>query len=267
MDTMSEALGRVRLKIERAKEHIVDVHRTVAAFLNANPYTVLKDRDAKPGRLIYRVGSVARAPDALPSIIGDALHNMRSTLDHLAYALVVANGATPTKQTAYPIFDIASKYVTDSPAKIQGMSPEAIQRIDATAPYKGGTDKLWVLHELDIIDKHRRLNIVGSRFRSVTFLSGVAEKMLKTVRETWGKGIEFPPMPDVFYKPADHLCPLKAGYELGEFPDTEEYQNVQFRFDVAFSEPGVADAEPVVETLDELLHLVDGIIGRFSDLL
>jgi hypothetical protein len=41
--------------------------------------------------------------------------------------------------------------------KVNGMSRPAIDAITAARPYKSGNEPLWVVHELDIADKHHAL--------------------------------------------------------------------------------------------------------------
>lgn len=36
-------------------------------------------------------------------LVGEVVHQLRSALDHLAYALVLAAGNTPTRSTAFPV--------------------------------------------------------------------------------------------------------------------------------------------------------------------
>jgi hypothetical protein len=71
-----------------------------------------------------------------------------------------------------------------------------------------------------------------------------------------------------FFKPADRLCPLKAGDELFiDMPDAEVDEKLEFRFDVAFSEPQISEGDPVLETLQQIVDLVDGLLTGFAPLL
>jgi hypothetical protein len=96
---------------------------------------------------------------------GDALHCARTPLDHLAYILVLADGGQPTTQTAFPIFDNRVSR-SDLRGKVKGASQQAISDILDLHPWRGGDDKLWLLHRLDIIDKHRLLLTVANVHRT-----------------------------------------------------------------------------------------------------
>src|SRR5258705_31662 len=49
----------------------------------------------------------------------------------------------------------------NSKAKIKGVNQAGVAIFDATKPYKGGDDRLWALHRLNNIDKHRLLLTAG----------------------------------------------------------------------------------------------------------
>src|SRR5262245_21386196 len=133
--TADEALAAIRVKIDRAKQHITDVERQVAAFLDAKPYKVGAKRDLETKKPIYYVVSVAAVPAAIAAATGDVLQNLRSALDHLAYRLVTVGLGTPPSRpefVAYPIADRAADYPSLRDGKLKGTSQAAKDAIDAT---------------------------------------------------------------------------------------------------------------------------------------
>jgi hypothetical protein len=50
-------------------------------------------------------------------------------------------------------------------------------------------------------------------------------------------------------------------------PALELDEQVNFTFEIAFSEPQVAESEPLLETLQHLIDLVDNLIVSFKPLL
>jgi len=105
MPTADERLAGVRAKIERAKQHVLNVDGAARAFLDSNPCEGGTKRDPDTRRVLHYLVRVKPAPVPLRLIVGDALHNLRSALDHLAWQLVEAGGGTPTRYTAYPIME------------------------------------------------------------------------------------------------------------------------------------------------------------------
>jgi hypothetical protein len=112
------------------------------------------------------------APDPQWSVIvGDCLHNLRSALDYLAYQLVLVSGNKPNESTQFPIRK--SSYGArrgrfrrwlggkSQPAEISGgVRDDILKVVQAIQPYNRGNrigEQLWMLHQLDVIDKHRQL--------------------------------------------------------------------------------------------------------------
>src|SRR5262245_318419 len=79
-----------KLKIERADYHIDDLERQLIDFhmehLNASITT--RDHHRKTDITLTRTD----APPVLALVLGDAIHNLRSALDHVAYDMVIRDG-------------------------------------------------------------------------------------------------------------------------------------------------------------------------------
>jgi hypothetical protein len=266
--TADERLALIRVKIERAKEHIGQLEAEIRSFFMTDPYKVGTKRDPQTRKLIYYLVSVREAPAKLSAITGDVIHNLRSALDHLAYHLVLVGGGSPSKQTYFPISDSAAKYKTESIGKIKGMRPDAIKAINAIKPYRGGNDALWRLHRLNNVDKHRLLITVGSAYRSAN-IGPHAHRMIKQAWTDSGfNDAEKIPVLDIFLRPADRMFPLKAGNELFiDGPDAEVNEQMQFRFEIAFGEPQVVEGEPLLETLQSMADSVNHLVSDFAPLL
>ena len=87
----NDPLAGVRLKIERAKKHINDLEADIRAFRGGNPYRVVTDEHPRTGDITYRLSITKDIPIEWSAIIGDFVHNLRSSLDLLACALIRAN--------------------------------------------------------------------------------------------------------------------------------------------------------------------------------
>jgi hypothetical protein len=272
--TADERLALIRVKVERAQEHIRDLAVEVRSFLAANPFVIATKRDPETRQLIYYVASVRETPVRIAAILGDVIHNLRSALDHLAYQLVwIGTGKTPSSRTYFPIADNCANYSARRSEQVQGARPEAINAIDSLKPYKGGNDTLWKLHKLNNVDKHRILIAVGSAFQSINLAAFVWRQHIKFRLASDPNNPHNPAfagMPPIngFFRPADRMFPLKQGDELFvDLPDAEVDDQLQFRFEVAFGEPQILEGEPLIETLQKMADLVDNIILSFKPLL
>ncbi len=264
---MTGSLDGCRAKVERAKKHVSDLQNAIDAFFKTNPYVVGPKRDPETRKLIYYVVSVRDTPLAIPAIAGDAFQNLRSALDHLAFQLwqVGTGGKGPFEHVYFPArFNSAAEYKAKRLGQVQGMRPDAIKAIDAVEPYKGGKgDILWRLHQLNLIDKHRLLLTVGSAYRSIDIGGHLNRMFVEVFPERKGR-----PTMSLHLRPADRLCPLEAGDELFiDHPDAEVDKDLKFTFEVALSEPQVADGEPLVETVKQMSDIISDLIPTFEPLL
>lgn len=156
---MNASLEGVKLKIDRANEHLKKLHKEVDDYLNSRPYEVVAK--PRPGASALLVCKVYRQPPIkLSLLLGDFLHNLRSSLDHLAWQLVLVNGGTPGKKTAFPILETKGP----KPVEIKGgIHPAAAHLVGKLQPYNSCdaplADPLLTISKLNNIDKHRHFNI------------------------------------------------------------------------------------------------------------
>jgi len=174
------------IKIDRALEHIETLERSIAVWRDDDSYSTREEREPdSTDPTLVRVALCMRVSEPFPvawsAYIGDAIHCLRASLDHMAFTLnsngyaKAHNGAdlplSAAQESEFPIFgdtdrkgnagkgaDLFAKAIT---RKLRFASPDAVKLIEAIQPYQRGKestlDPLWVIHELDIIDKHRKI--------------------------------------------------------------------------------------------------------------
>lgn len=253
--------SQITLKIKRAKEHVAELERQLRAFFDTNPYKVGTKHDPQTRKLIYYVASAGPIPECLSLVAGDAIQNLMSALDHLAYQIVCSDtGDKPPNPNwiYFPIADDAAKYEAKKRGIMEGARQETFDAIDALKPYKGGNDLLWVLYRLNNIEKHRLLLTVGSQAAGVNVAQDLARRAGTTIPP---RAIAMLESMSIFLRPADSGFPLKEGFELfvgavDEKPNPKQ----QFRFEVALSEPGIIEGKSLLETVHQLTALVEGIV-------
>lgn len=145
------------LKVERAKHHVRDLETIFGRYVSDNVKRLAPERKH---RLLKR-GQVARPatfPKHTPTVLGDALHNLRASLDHAYCILIEHNGGTADDYARFPFYQKRSELEGSiNGQKKAGKSPsEAICAaiVDEMQPYDGGKLGLYGLHRLDITDKH-----------------------------------------------------------------------------------------------------------------
>ncbi|MFT8896601.1 MAG: hypothetical protein ABF968_06510, partial [Acetobacter sp.] len=158
---MSDTKPSYRLKIDRARQHVVEITQKLNEFLNLKPYSVYID-DTDNSMRRWRVKIKHHIPPEWSPIIGDALHNARSALDLLATAIALKNA--PSRRNLSGINFIITRNIQefeDAAKKSNWLRREDIETLKKLEPYKSGNTNLWRLHRLDIVDKHRSLIPIG----------------------------------------------------------------------------------------------------------
>jgi hypothetical protein len=250
-------LGGVRIKIDRAKKHFDKLHMAIRAFDARRPYRVETKRDPyNPSYEHYYFRCNENIPEDWSAIVGDCVHNLRSSLDLLAVALVIANGGVPTDYTSFPVGSDQTHFRTSAINRINGASAKAIKLVKRLKPYRGGNDTIWRLHRIDIADKHQLLIPVAAAQQKL----GIKYHVTDETTRDMPKG----PMMHV----AERKFPLKDGdvllsYIRVRLPFIDESE-FGFTFDVSFGEGQIFDGEPIIPTLTQLIDFTERLIDIFA---
>ncbi|HZQ02510.1 MAG TPA: hypothetical protein VFA88_00660 [Gaiellaceae bacterium] len=234
------------MKLARAEEHLAELRTDHHRFLERNPYRALRETDGALDRYLWRVKVVEEPPlDKWAAVIGDFVHALRAALDQTAYAL------SPTSSTEFPIFKDRGAFEGAYKRKLPRVSDKVLAQVKWLQPYRRdeANDALWIVHELDVIDKHRRLHLVNSAL------------------EASGWGIRGGTLADV--QPG--LGPFKDGAVIGRYrvvpanpTDTQVEVHTHFSFGIAFGEGEPAAGQSVLAMLEVLRVYVGSVIARFE---
>jgi hypothetical protein len=190
-----------RSKILRASQHIDCAEKLIEDWLRTDAYTIGSEVDPETGYTIRRAKIKESPPERISIVGGDAVHNLRSALDHVVYALAERHSPNPLAPEIeaalmYPV--IGNINQKGQPAVgadlfrsavgrycLNLLPPDALRFIEMEQPYyrdDTGTAFLyhpaWVLNELDRIDKHRRLALTTAYldFQFVSIPDGINPK-------------------------------------------------------------------------------------------
>src|SRR5258708_3704415 len=107
-------------KLKRARQHLEELRAEIDAWVKSRPYRLSDKIDPHSGdNIIY--GQLLRPlPDRVLQLTGDCLQNLRSALDHIAFALALFNKPhlpdAEARRVAFPIFKLP-KLFSDLGAK------------------------------------------------------------------------------------------------------------------------------------------------------
>jgi hypothetical protein len=262
------------VKVDRANKHLVDLQLASARFFRPpNPYETIHEDNAQTGERTFYLRIHKEIPSEFPALIGDIAHNLRSTLDHLAWHLVQISPVFPKandRNIFFPIFEDASEYGKGKMRKIQGMSDAAIQAIDDIKPY-GRLDKsnpmagignlaLYWLNAIDIQDKHRLLIPAWVAAPGHSLTKSKRAEVANVLRAAFGS--EDAPVMGPSLIPSNQ--PLEDGCKLCTLPISEVDDNMKFRFQIAFGEPASMRGKEILSTLNNMHRIVKEIMFDFD---
>jgi hypothetical protein len=166
----SERTTRLWQRLERAYFHLETLKEAQWAYVRSGPYDVVSEVNRETGECVFRLQVLKEPPVTLSHVVGDCVHNLRSTLDHLAWELARLHGQpSRPRGIAFPIFEVEDGLQYSFRKKgiemIAEVLPAAHPEIEALQPYHRWQDPkdhpLWILHELWNIDKHREIHLLG----------------------------------------------------------------------------------------------------------
>jgi hypothetical protein len=255
------------LKWAQAAHHM----KTLKTEFDADPVVQGKTDPLVATRTEYqprRHGFVIYAKEVLPVpkhwslILGDIAHNLRSTLDHLAWALV-SRGKTPpdklkTKQVrnvAFPINRKRLEFKGALPQKLPGVRRSDIALVRTVQPYHRSARNQWrqglvLLQNLNNDDKHKAINPVWLQPTTVNLeVTDIRDCEIPS-RRKWPRG------------PAA----LEVGAKLAFIParktGREPYLEVATLCTVV---PALSDRISVVEWLETSSALIAKLLREFSE--
>lgn len=181
---MLDSFASARLKIERSKKHIAEIELLVSDLPNS--YIRAVENLTYPENLqqvTYTSANIDGLLAELGVVIGDAVHNLYSAIDHAYVGSIMQHASTAkTKRTKFPIYqtkrdlECALKGI-----KIHELSPALYHRIVTDIkPYRTGDDRssmLVYLCDLDATDKHELLipTLVSATIKGLSLINELGE--------------------------------------------------------------------------------------------
>lgn len=259
---VTPSMEGVYAKLERSDEHVTQLKEVFSNRIQAKAtYRTRLDEQSQLTVQEAIPSDLPEIPIRARIIMGDAIHCIAASLDHLVYQLSLSHTRDIARcdghRTHFPIFD--SEYDAegrshlpriDKRLKLMDRVPGDIIR--NLQPYKRRpkhphTDPLWVLYRLDVIDKHRVLLATGrvAKVQSITLSHPEF-------------GTESLPVPEHGWQPFEANKPLfvvhmPKGQRL--HPEAKIDTNITAT-PVFANTDTIVDGEPVFGVLAELTRLI-----------
>jgi hypothetical protein len=150
-------------KLKRAEENIFCLHDRIGVFFEEGDYPVLPKNDSEAFREAIEYHRNRVVPPQFSVLAGEIVHHLRSCFDHVAWHFSVGPIQEPWK-IEFPVCTeepINKKAIERFEGKIQGITDtNVVGMIKGLQPYNSSDpfdNPLWLIHDFDIIDKHREL--------------------------------------------------------------------------------------------------------------
>jgi hypothetical protein len=170
----SPELEGVRLKLFWACDHFRDLDVAIGDLF-AKQSKAVRHEVKDQNELIVTWPNEPPLEPRYALLLGDCIHNVRSALDHLVAQLAILNNAPSTaiEKTSFPVCLSRDDFKNVTVRRVAPfISSLALAEIEKLQPYStcdGTQDILWVLSQLDIIDKHRLLIVAKHKMRARAF--------------------------------------------------------------------------------------------------
>lgn len=174
-------MSSAQRKLYRGAEQIKTLQTEAASFAGSEAYvfeTKLERRSQN--ELFYRNYATQRIapPDHWPLLAGEAIQNIRSALDHAAWAAwrAIEENTGDGDRVQFPICDSPRKW-KNAQGRLEGVPDSVRTVIESAQPYNRWPERpegapIAVLRDMSNADKHRRLALVVG---AVTFeMAGVS---------------------------------------------------------------------------------------------
>lgn len=211
-----------RLKLQRAEKFISELECELNRYRQDEPLKASWVFDETPPQVRVDWKGISDLPGA---IVGDAVHNLRTSLDLMASELVRLQNRGDND--VYFPFGRDAKNLEDQikQKNFNKAGTDAVDLLRTFKPYRGGNEELRALHDLDIRDKHKALVLLGSSLN----------------------------------------LQVSGTYNV-ETLEADNPPIVKGDISYVFPEPEAFKGRPVVETLKELVQLINGILEAFTSM-
>ena len=266
-------------KVERSKVHIDDLRRRIAeAYPNGELFTYRQQYEAEKGAIVVYIESTPKIPQEWSLIVGDAVHNLRGALDHLAWQLACRKlrGKEPVDRNVirfihFPVCMTEGEWGAYTRRKL-------IRRVDLAKLKKLQPFKMPAKvtarsgpHLLDFfagfnginnVDKHRKIELISTLTHTAGWTDNWKYVQCTPVADKTGH----PGAGHIKFTLGDENLTPKVGDEVYRVTVIAEGPDPQMDFKPSLSSyVAIREGFDVMRSLDMFAQKVSDIIGAFAE--
>jgi hypothetical protein len=164
------SLDGVLARIERAHDHLDQLNLVLAKHERTDPSKgTFTQHETDEQSVVVHIKSQPEVPMLARLLIGETVHSLAVGLDNLAFQLCLSHQTSINTPDAFTVCDKAKTYfpifatstaedLNTIDKRLRLMAPAPAQIIRDMQPYQRPEptrDPLWILRQLDVVDKHR----------------------------------------------------------------------------------------------------------------
>lgn len=161
----------IEAKLQHAEGYLDTIKDEVQSWMNNDPYSIARQTNSNFTRysLVLRINKEP-ALRRWSLVVGDIIHNLRCSLDHLVYAVAVhESGQEPPPSWAklmFPICDTGAHFRGQEKRRLVTLSDRVRTAIETVQPYNRPHETLpsllTIVRDFSNTDKHRLLHLAYS---------------------------------------------------------------------------------------------------------
>lgn len=250
-------IDSANLKIHRASEHVLALE---ALFQKKRPFIYTLETNTKSGQRATFAKRNEAVIQSAALICGDIVHNLRSALDHAYWDIVspVVTTENERRLLQFPFVETEARLVKTVKKRFADrVTPAFSQALLNLRPHgePGGNELLYLIHKLDIIDKHKLLIPTGdyTRLSSAILVKQIPDFPRGLVNCEFGQNNK-----DVVWN-----IPYmnRAQRRAAKIPDSGVLeQELNVPVDIVFNLEAAGDVRLMIPTLHQLIDVTKASI-------
>lgn len=173
-------LSFVRAKIDRAYVHLKAADAISKPHCESDFYG-LKVKPYRKGRYHLRVMEVTPFPPEFSILLGEIAYQLRSGLDHIAFAFSVPQNRKEEKDVKFPFASRSSDWNGSAKRLLPGACQSALRVFERFQPYhrrrEPHVDYLWCINVVNNWEKHRAPATAAASLVKATGTIGLPAEM------------------------------------------------------------------------------------------
>jgi len=256
------------VKIARANKHRNELDRRIRELLDSIKEAVVTETtyDTDAGQFVVWIRHAPPVPDELSAVAGDALHNLRSALDHLIYQVVWSLTGKPWEDGQFPIAGAPDRFTKRDRETFDKLGDELTAIVMGHQPLDDVADLALAVEgdELGLVTAR----IDNNRLRFLRDLSNADKHRLLLPGFVRGEDTGFTLRNPINCRPkisrySDSIA-LKPDTNIAFIPANTRHPDPYVQVDFDFRPSiGIGGGGDVVEALDMIRAKVQRIIGDF----